>query len=131
MTDLAESSIRRTFAEYCHRIDGGRFDLLKELFVPEARLEVLGEVIEGRDAIVAWLEAASPPHRRGKHHCTNSVIDVDGEHAVARSDYLFVRYQGDALIVGSTGGYTDDLVLSGGMWLFVRRRIRCLMPPVR
>jgi 3-phenylpropionate/cinnamic acid dioxygenase small subunit len=115
--------IRRTLASYCHHCDDGRFDEWQELFTDDATFLVMGRRHQGRPAIRAFIEAGQPPERRGKHVCANSVIDVNGDTATARTDYIFVGRTPDGLAVTSAGRYYDTLVRQEHLWLFRSREI--------
>lgn len=127
----AEEAIRRTLAGYCHTCDDGRFGAFADLFTDDAELAVMGSVHRGRAAIEAFMAAAQPPERRGKHLCANPLIDVadDGTSATAVTDYVFVARAGDqagpmgSFTITSAGRYHDRLVLDGGTWRFARREI--------
>ena len=83
----------------------------------------MGRTYEGRDAIKGFIEKAQPPEQRGKHVAINPLIDVDGDTATARTDYVFVGRTADGLAVTSAGRYHDRLVRDGGRWRFAERRI--------
>ncbi|MGH9111249.1 MAG: nuclear transport factor 2 family protein [Acidimicrobiales bacterium] len=119
-----EAAIRRTLAAYCQFCDDGRFDEWGALFAEDASFRVLGRSHEGRAAIQAFIAAAQPPERRGKHVCANPLIDVDGDTARAVTDYIFLsRIDGGGLAVSNTGRYHDRLVRRGDRWLFAERSI--------
>lgn len=117
--------IRRTIASYCHLCDDGRFDEWAELFIPDATFSVMGDTHHGRDTIKTWIAAAQPPELRGKHVCANWLIDIgpDGEHATARTDYVFVARTDEGLGITSAGRYHDTFVKDADRWLFESRRI--------
>lgn len=128
----AEEAIRRTLAGYCHTCDDGRFGAFALLFAADAELAVMGSVHRGRDAIEAFMAAAQPPERRGKHLCANPLIAVadDGASATAVTDYVFIARAAGAeggpmgsFAITSAGRYHDRLVLDDGTWRFARREI--------
>lgn len=136
--DVPESpaeAIRATLAEYCHTCDDGRFEAFADLFVADAQLVVMGHTHTGREAIGAFMAAAQPPQRRGKHLCANPLITVspDGRHARAVTDYVFVGRAPSAagaaagpmgsFEITSVGRYHDELVREGDRWRFARREI--------
>jgi len=122
MTD--EEAIRRTLAEYCQFCDDGRFEDFADLFAENATYHVLDEAHEGRSQIGAFMEKAMPPERRGRHVCSNTVIDVDGDTARAFTDYVFVaRVDGSGFAITSVGRYHDRMVKEHDRWRFAERRI--------
>jgi uncharacterized protein (TIGR02246 family) len=119
-----EDAIRRTLAEYCQFCDDGRFEDFADLFAENATFHVLDKTHEGRSEISAFMEKAMPPERRGRHACSNTVIDVDGDTARAFTDYLFVsRVDGSSFAITSVGRYHDRLVKEPDRWRFAERRI--------
>lgn len=125
---VAREQIRDTIARYAHCVDGGRFDELVELFVPDGVLEVVGEPPQrGRDAIKAFvagvgrdLGAATATPRIG-HHVGNVVIELDGkQRARTRCYFLAVTDHG----VDHWGRYRDELVPLDDRWRFARRKVR-------
>jgi 3-phenylpropionate/cinnamic acid dioxygenase small subunit len=124
----AREQVRDTIARYAHCVDGGRFDELVDLFLPDGVLEVEGEASHsGRDAIRAFVTgvgrdiAASTGVPRIRHHVGNVLVDVEGsERAAARSYFLAVTDRG----LDHWGRYRDELVPTGGRWRFARRRVR-------
>ncbi|MHB8340598.1 MAG: nuclear transport factor 2 family protein [Mycobacteriales bacterium] len=125
----AESAIRRTIALYCQTCDDGRFAEFADCFTPDAVLTFGDQEVRGRTAIGAWIAAAQPPERRGRHATTNSVIDVAAglDRAAASTDYLFLSLgSAGRPAVSVTGRYRDALVPVGDRWLIQRREISIL-----
>ncbi|HUY66341.1 MAG TPA: nuclear transport factor 2 family protein [Acidimicrobiales bacterium] len=124
-----EDQVRRTIAAYSQHCDDGRFDQWSELFVDDAHLVVAGRANEGRGDIRRYMESVQPPEARGKHITANSLVEVDGDTAVAHTDYLFVRAGAGGLTLVATGRYHDQLVRDGSRWRFRRREITLLGLP--
>jgi 3-phenylpropionate/cinnamic acid dioxygenase small subunit len=124
----AREQIRETITRYAHCVDGGRFDELVDLFVPDGVLEVEGEPPHrGREAILAFVTgvgrdiAASTGAPRIRHHVGNVLVELEGtELARARSYFLAVTDAG----VDHWGRYRDRLVPSGEQWRFALRQVR-------
>jgi uncharacterized protein (TIGR02246 family) len=123
-----EDQVRRTLSRYCQYLDDGDFDRWIELFSDDAVLHFAGRSSEGRAAIRAFMETVQPPEGRGKHITANSLVDVDGDGATARTDYLFVHPTAGGLVPVATGRYHDELVRDGDRWRFRQRRITLLGP---
>jgi len=123
-----EDQVRRTIAAYSQHCDDGRFDQWSDLFTDDARLVVAGRTTDGRDDIRSYMESVQPPEARGKHITANCLVEVDGDAAVARTDYLFVRAQPEGLTLVATGRYLDQLVRDGSRWRFRQREITLLGP---
>ena len=123
----AERAIRRTLARYCQRCDDGDFDGFEELFERDATFTVMGQDHFGRDSIRAFMEAAQPPDKRGKHLIWQSDIELDEQAGLADvvTDYVFVSKQ---LTITSAGRYHDTLRRGpDGDWRFTSREIRFLV----
>ena len=124
----ARERIRETIAAYAHRVDGGRFDELVDLFAPDGVLEFEGEPAHrGREAIRAFVTgtgrdlAAGTGSQRIRHHVSNVVIELDGsDRARARCYFLAVTDRG----VDHWGRYRDELGRDGDVWRFLHRRVR-------
>lgn len=129
---MSAEAIRNTLARYCHTCDDGRFDEFGELFEPDGVFAVQGmDPVAGQDAIRAFMEAAQPPERRGKHLCGIPLVAVDdnGDTASASTDFVFVgrAEDGGGWSVVAVGRYEDRLVRSSdGAWRFARRTITML-----
>jgi uncharacterized protein (TIGR02246 family) len=120
--------IRRTLGEYSRLCDDGRFDEFADLFAPDARMLVLGQEIEGRDAIATTMAKLQPDGSRGLHMTANSLIDVDKGEASATTDYMFVRPSGGGLGIVAAGRYYDRFRRDDDRWRFSERRITLMSP---
>lgn len=131
-THLAdELAILKLFAAYCHRCDDGLFADMVELFVPDGVFERGKMRLEGRAALLAFLEKRQAAAQRGRHLTLNPEIDVDGDRATAQSDFLFMRIVDGKIVPLITGRYRDDLVrCDDGRWRFARRLIEDWPPLV-
>ena|SRR5438270_632635 len=120
-----EDGIRRTLALYCQYCDDGRFDEFAELFAKDAVYRVMGQTHEGREQIKAFMTEAQPPERRGKHVCTNTVVEVGvkGDEARAYTDYIFVAHADAGFAITNVGRYHDRFVKDHDTWLFAERQI--------
>jgi uncharacterized protein (TIGR02246 family) len=118
-----EEAIRNVLALYCQLCDDGRFDEWADLYAEDATFTVMGATHAGRPAIKAFIEHGQPPERRGKHVCANPVVEVDGDGARARTDYVFVGRTGAGPAITSVGRYHDTFVRDGERWRFASRTI--------
>lgn len=114
MTD-DRAAIRELVDAYALALDAGDIDACLLLFAPDAEFLVYGRSFAGRDGIGKMFSDAP----RGLHLTGVSRIDVHGDTATARSQVLFVR-AGDLHLRPAL--YDDELVRTGGQWLFRRRR---------
>jgi uncharacterized protein (TIGR02246 family) len=125
MSDVDE--IRNLLGRYCHHLDAsGENAQLASLFAEDGEFVLLGQTHVGRAAIQALFDMFEDSSPRGLHLTANSVIDVDGDTATARSDWLFFQFAADtnswAPFAG--GSYVDHLARLGREWLFHRREDR-------
>src|SRR5262249_27867779 len=80
----------------------------------------------GRDGIAAHarsLRAGDAPRPRGVHLTTNIVIELNGDRATVRSNWVVAQNATTGPKVSSAGGYPDDRARQDGRWLFRYRRI--------
>lgn len=111
-------AIRNQLALYGHLADGTDSEAYGALFTEDGELNVFGNAIAPRSAIVE-LHRANADMDKGIGHVTvNSVIEVDGDTARARS-YMHNR----------TMTYADDWRRVDGSWLIHRREISAVTPP--
>ena len=78
-TLLAEREITRVILQYARGVDALDFDLVRDCFHPDARIEY-GEVFAGDlDEAMAWLQSALPRLQRTLHTFSPPWIDLDLE----------------------------------------------------
>lgn len=119
----ARDSIRHLIASYAAAVDGRDKEAALALFAQDARLNVMGQEIEGSDGVAGWIDSlfASPP---GIHLTTNTVIQLtDASTASARSDVAFIKRDENGWKILVAGQYLDTLVNRDGNWLFQGRKI--------
>ncbi len=127
MSDKDE--IRELLARYCFALDEERFEDMAALFTLDGVWETAFGTGNGHAGIVAQARSISQPNRpRRVHLTTNIVIDLNGDQASVRSNWLLFQNgeprNGDmGPEIGSGGGYYDQVVKIGGQWLFRHRRI--------
>jgi len=117
---LAREAIRDLLARYCAAFDDYDWDAWERLWTEDIVWVVDGTPIEGLDALRAFMTTCLPPEYRGKHMCSNPVIELaeDGAHANARTDVVWITQNFENAIVGR---YVDTLVRRGDRWLISRR----------
>lgn len=121
-----ELAVTRTLAMYCHLCDDGDFARLVELFALDGSVAFDEEVVTGRDALTTWFASRQPAERRGKHLVVNMIVDVDGDHATAVSDYVFLRLVDGAVTPTIAGRYRDRLRRDVARWVIERRDIEIM-----
>jgi hypothetical protein len=128
LTALEEKdSIRELLAEYCFRLDGGRFAEMAALFTEDGTWDTAFGKATGRAAIAdlarSLRERAEQPLPRAVHLTANIVIALDGTGAQVRSNWFLVQNSPQGPKIGSGGAYIDEMVKENGSWLFRYRKI--------
>lgn len=102
-------AIQRTLHDYAWACDNGDWALLGSVFADDAELDYssTGGPSDGRDAVVAWLEASLTQVEMIQHVVSNLQIDAARDAAEGRAMFFTaVRLPGvDGLVL--TGGYYE------------------------
>lgn len=121
---IDKDEIRELLARYCFALDADRFEEMAALFTPDGVWETAFGTGTGRDGIVAQARSiATGPRLRRAHLTTNIVIDLDGDTATARSNWVVIQNTAAGPAIGSGGAYADRLVKVDGRWFFKHRTI--------
>jgi uncharacterized protein (TIGR02246 family) len=122
-----KDAIREVLAEYCFRLDDGRFDEMAALFTEDGTWDTAFGKATGRQAIAELARSlrtrVAEPRPRAVHLVTNIVIALDGERATVRSNWMVMQNSPEGPRIGSGGAYHDEMVKEGGRWLFRYRKI--------
>jgi uncharacterized protein (TIGR02246 family) len=122
MSDKDE--IRELLARYCFALDADRFEDMAALFTPDGTWETAFGTGTGRAGIVAQARSIATGARpRRIHLTTNIVIDLEGDTATARSNWVVIQNTPAGPAIGSGGAYEDDLAKLDGRWWFRHRKI--------
>ncbi len=128
-----KDAIREVLAEFCFRLDDGRFAEMAALFTENGTWDTAFGRATGR-AVIADLarslrEQAGDRRPRATHLVTNVSIALDGASARVRSNWTVVQNSADGPKIGSGGAYHDELVKEHGQWLFRYRKIDRFIAP--
>jgi len=120
-------AIRNLLGTYCELMDAADWPAVGALFAHAYLAGPDGAVIaSGASAVAAMYERGTKLYDgspRTRHITANSVIDVVGDNATARSSYVvFQAVDGFALQPIITGRYRDAFVRDGGTWRFAHRQ---------
>ncbi|MCK9875336.1 nuclear transport factor 2 family protein [Frankia sp. Ag45/Mut15] len=116
-----ELAIRDTLVRYCHLLDDGKLDELLALFTPDA-VFAFGAEHQGTAALAAFFEKSQgTAEQRGRHVTVNTLVEIDGDGAVAVSDFLYFGLGSPAPEPRLIGRYTDTLSRNGNRWRIARR----------
>src|SRR5437868_10232473 len=122
-----KDAIREVLAEYCFRLDGGRYDDMAALFTDDGTWDTAFGKATGRAAIAGLardIRAKAGDNRpRAIHLVTNIAIALYGDEAEVHSNWTVVQNSPEGPKIGSGGGYADQLVKQDGTWRFRYRKI--------
>ena len=128
-----KDAIREVLAEYCFRLDDGRFAEMAALFTEDGTWDTAFGRATGRLAIAELARGlrarAEEPRPRAIHLVTNISIALDGARAEVRSNWTLVQNSPQGPRVGSGGAYIDEMVSEAGRWLFRYRKIDRFLTP--
>jgi len=122
-----KDAIRELMAEYCFRLDDGRYADMAALFTEDGIWDTAFGKAAGRAAIAELarsLRARAGDNRpRAVHLVTNIAIALDGQRAEVRSNWMVMQNSPQGPKIGSGGAYADEIVNENGRWLFRCRKI--------
>ena len=122
-----KDAIREVLAEYCFRLDDGRFAEMAALFTEDGIWDTAFGKATGRAGIAGLardIRARAGDNRpRAIHLVTNIVVALNGDTATVRSNWTVVQNSPSGPKIGSGGGYADEMVKQNGRWLFRYRKI--------
>ena len=130
---VEKDAIRELLARYCFHFDNGEFDAWLDLFCDDGIFD-LGTMgrFAGREGLRKFL--TNVPLTKGlpmlKHCVMNSIVEVDGDRATARSYVVIVR-GGETVALGLAGRYEDRLVKQAAGWRFQERKVHFDLMPGR
>ncbi len=111
---------------YCWAIDRNEYELLRDVFLPNATAVLGGEHCDGIDAIIARIDRALTPLDDSQHLITNHQIRITGDTATSRC-YLHAQHIRRAADGGPNfivaGRYEDDLVRTSVGWRISHRTL--------
>ena len=120
-------AIERLLKEYGRTLDSRDFAAYAALFAREGEWKGALGTYRGPAAIQAAMEkiftdaAADIPKGKNFHVMSNFIIDMQGDHATARSMFIFYKMNGNVPEAVVAGRYEDELVRQDGAWRFQRR----------
>ncbi|MBO9517061.1 MAG: nuclear transport factor 2 family protein [Porphyrobacter sp.] len=128
-------AIQRVLVEYSARLDARDFDGYADLFAREGVWQNGNTVRRGRKEIKAMLvglfgtPAAGFVNREDYHLVSNPQVNVDGDHATARSRHLLLmRGENGEPTPELAGLYEDEFIREDGQWKILRRVDNPIMP---
>lgn len=125
MNDADE--IRNLLGTYCELMDAADWTAVGQLFANAELTTANGHVVAaGADAVRVLYENGTRLHDgspRTRHITANTIVEVDGDTASARSSYVVFQAT-DHLPLQPiiTGRYRDEFARHEGTWRFARRQ---------
>ena len=94
------------------------------VWTEDAHWNLMGNTVDGRDAIVAMWKGAMSGLEAVSFQCLPAAIEIDGDRASARcqTQEVMLFKGGKTRVIG--GLYEDELVKRDGRWLFSSRIFR-------
>ena len=130
-----ELAIQRILVDYAARQDARDYAGYAALFAKNGEWVNGKNSYKGREAILKMLTGlyGTPPpgyvNNESYHISTNFQIDVNGDHATARSRHLLIMRGPKGEPTPSLGGrYEDELIREDGQWKILRRVDTPVMP---
>jgi hypothetical protein len=118
---VAENEIRNLVARYAHLVDDAQVQEWSELFAEEGRMEAFAMPLEGRPALVEWINGVlSGPKLRHMIAGAHVVVDSATEAHGAVDTILLAAVEGSWILAGAPR-YTDRYVKTDGGWRFAER----------
>jgi uncharacterized protein (TIGR02246 family) len=128
-----KDAIREVLAEYCFRLDDGRFAEMAALFTEDGTWDTAFGKATGRAAIAELARSlrarAEEPRPRAVHLVTNIAIKLDDARGQVRSNWMVLQNGPQGPRVGSGGAYVDEMVRADGQWLLRYRKIDRFIAP--
>ena len=128
-----KEAIREVLAEYCFRLDDGRFAEMAALFTEDGTWDTAFGPATGRAAIAELASSlrtrGEQPRPRAVHLVTNIAITLDGDRASVRSNWMVMQSSPQGPRIGSGGAYLDEMVRSGTSWRLRYRKIDRFIVP--
>lgn len=121
-----EEAIRNLIGLHSQLTDDGDYERRVDLYTDDGVFTMGDSTSTGRDELLATFAATSAPERRGKHITANTVMEIEGDTASARTDFFFSLPSPDGLKPLAAGRYADAFVKRDGRWLYSRRLITFL-----
>lgn len=111
---------------YCWALDSRQWQLLDEVFLPDATAELASPLLVDRAAIVARVKRAIEPLDATQHTVTNHMVQVHGDDADSvcylHAQHVRAGAEGGPLYVVA-GRYHDRLVRTADGWRIADRRL--------
>lgn len=123
---LAKEEIQRIIGAYAAAFDEFRPEDSAALFTEDGWIESVGTYpfrVEGRDQILARNRRRAAANARGKHVVSGTIVQLNGDSANVRSDFIHIRDTPDGPVLSTIGHYEDHFIRTATGWLIRGRRV--------
>jgi uncharacterized protein (TIGR02246 family) len=130
-----QAAIERLLKEYGRTLDNRDFAAYAALFAHDGEWKGALGTYHGPAAIQAAMEkifkdaAADIPKGSNFHVMSNFIIDVQGDHATAHSNFIFYKLNKSVPEAAVAGRYEDVLIRENGAWRFLTRNALPVVSP--
>lgn len=118
---LAIRELHETYADAVVRASAEDWG---KVWSEDARWELMGTAVEGREAIVALWSQAMGGFDAISFHCMPSSIIIEGDSATGRCQVQELLKVNDGTTRAVGGLYEDEMVKVDGRWLYAKRVYR-------
>ncbi len=118
---VAANEIRNLVAQYAQHTDDTRLQEWTELFVEDARMEAMGQALEGRPALTEWITGVTSSMKL-RHVMGGVTVTLDSatEAHGAADMILLAAVEGNWVLAGAPR-YVDRYVKTDAGWRFAER----------
>jgi SnoaL-like domain len=118
---VAQNEIRNLVAQYAQYTDDTRLEEWTGLFVEDARMEAMGQQLEGRPALTEWITGVTSSMKL-RHIMGGVTVTVDSatEAHGAADMVLLIAVEGSWVVAGAPR-YVDRYVKTDAGWRFAER----------
>lgn len=123
-------SIEQALSRYGYGLDERLWEAWDDVFTEDAILDFtpMGGTRQTPAEMAARLSKPDPKRLFAQHPVTNLVIDIDGDTAIVRSEYIVetgrrAETPGDIILSSGGGSYVDEFVRTPAGWRIRLRKI--------
>lgn len=108
--------IKTLMSKYCHGIDKKDEATFMSIWADDGVYELPRGQTSGIEGIRQLVHKVWREVPKCHHHITNPLIDIQGDHANARTDVIYYRQTDDGLLQLLSGMYSFEYVKRSGEW---------------
>jgi 3-phenylpropionate/cinnamic acid dioxygenase small subunit len=123
---LDKLAIHELLSKYCFHLDLRQWDKFRPLFTDDAEWIAPYAHAKTGDEVTALMDSLIPPAGEGpnrKHFVSNLVVELSGDTATGRSNFVVLREAEGGIIPSVVGTYVDEYRREDGRWKFRKRDV--------